>query len=183
MTALEKDRWLERLRAGEPGALEGLLTRYGPMMGYIVRGILADPQEAEDCLAQVRAKLWERAAAYDPERAGEATWITALCRNAAYDRLRALERRRGREGELAPDLPDSAPGPEEEVLRRERTRELRQALAGLKGRDRDLFYRKYYYLQSTDRIAAELGTSPRAVEGRLYRIRKKLQAQLGGEDL
>ena len=74
-------------------------------------------------------------------------------------------------------------GPEEEVLRRERTQALRQALAGLKTRDRDLFYRKYYYLQSTDRIAAELGTSPRAVEGRLYRIRKKLQAQLGGEDL
>ena len=60
---------------------------------------------------------------------------------------------------------------------------LAQALAGLKTRDRDLFYRKYYYLQSTDRIAAELGTTPRAVEGRLYRIRKKLQAQLGGEDL
>ena len=95
----------------------------------------------------------------------------------------ALERRRGREGELSPDLPDPAPGPEEEVLRRERTRALRQALAGLRTRDRDLFYRKYYYLQSTDRIAAELGTSPRAVEGRLYRIRKKLQAQLGGEDL
>ena len=181
---MEEDRWLEKLRFGEPGALEGLLARYGPMMGYIVRGILADPQEAEDCLAQVRAKLWERAADYyDPERAGEATWITALCRNAAYDRLRALERRRGREGELSPDLPDPAPGPEEEVLRRERTQALRQALAGMKGRDRDLFYRKYYYLQSTDRIAAELGTSLRAVEGRLYRIRKKLQAQLGGEDL
>ena len=44
---MEEDRWLEKLRSGEPGALEGLLARYGPMMGYIVRGILADPQEAE----------------------------------------------------------------------------------------------------------------------------------------
>ena len=33
------------------------------------------------------------------------------------------------------------------------------------------------------RIAAELGTTPRAVEGRLYRIRKRLQEQLGGDAL
>ena len=33
------------------------------------------------------------------------------------------------------------------------------------------------------RIAAELGTTERAVEGRLYRIRKKLQKQLGGDVL
>ena len=36
---------------------------------------------------------------------------------------------------------------------------------------------------SIQQMAAELGTTARAVEGRLYRIRKKLQAQLGGEDL
>ena len=33
------------------------------------------------------------------------------------------------------------------------------------------------------RIAAELGATERAVEGRLYRIRKKLQKLLGGESL
>ena len=47
--------------------------------------------------------------------------------------------------------------------------------------DRALFYRKYYYLRSTQQMAAELGTTARAVEGRLYRIRKKLQKQMGGE--
>ena len=44
-----------------------------------------------------------------------------------------------------------------------------------------MFDRKYYYLQSTRQIAAELGTSERAVEGKLYRLRKKLQKALGGE--
>ena len=32
-------------------------------------------------------------------------------------------------------------------------------------------------------IAAELGLTPRAVEGRLYRIRKGLQNKLGGDPL
>ena len=35
-----------------------------------------------------------------------------------------------------------------------------------------LFYRKYYYLQPTAQIAAELGMTERAVEGRLYRLKK-----------
>ena len=92
--------------------MDRLLEEYGGMMGYVVRGILADPHEAEDCLAQVHARLWEKAASYDGARAGLATWITAVCRNAAYDRLRALERRSRRTGELSPQTPDPAPGPE-----------------------------------------------------------------------
>ena len=47
--------------------------------------------------------------------------------------------------------------------------------------DRLLFYRKYYYRQPTAQIAAELGLTERAVEGRLYRIRKNLREKLGGE--
>lgn len=160
-----------------------LLAEYSPMMEYIVRGILSDPHEAEECLAQVKARLWEKADSYDPAKASPATWITAVCRNAAYDRLRALERRAARQGELSETTPDPAPGPEEEILRRERAENLRRALGTLNSGDRQLFYRKYYYLQSTARIAAELGTTERAVEGRLYRIRKKLQNQLGGDVL
>lgn len=48
-------------------------------------------------------------------------------------------------------------------------------------RDRALLYRKYYYLQSTAQIAAELGMTARAVEGRLYRLKKQLRRMLGGE--
>ena len=58
---------------------------------------------------------------------------------------------------------------------------LSRLLSTMSAGDRALFYRKYYYLQSTQQMAAELGTTARAVEGRLYRIRKKLQKQMGGE--
>lgn len=177
----EQESRLEELRSGSPQAMEALLTDYGPMMGYVVRGILSDPHQAEECLAQVYARLVEKAASYDGARAGLATWLTAICRNAAYDRLRALARQSQRSGELDPQIPDPSPGPEETVLRRERIQALEQALNRLNRTDYLIFYRKYYYLQSTARIAAELGFSERAIEGRLYRIRKKLQKQLGGD--
>ena len=163
--------------------IEALFNQYGGMMRYIIRGILSDPHEAEDCLAQVQARLWEKLPTYSGEKAALATWITAICRNAAYDRLRTLARQSERSAPLEEHRPDPAPTPEELVLRKERTQTLKQAVYTLKESDRRIFYRKYYYLQSTAQIAAELGTSVRAVEGRLYRIRKQLQKQLGGDAL
>ncbi len=73
-----------------------------------------------------------------------------------------------------------APSAEEAVLRKEREARLQAALRSLPQEQRRLFLRKYYYLQSTAQIAAELGLSERAVEGKLYRLRKKLQRLLGG---
>lgn len=179
----EEMNWAVEFQKDGGAAMDRLLERYGPMMAYVVGGILSDPHEAEECLARIRAKLWEKASSFDGTRAGLATWITAVCRNAAYDRLRTLERQARHSGELSPDAPDPAPGPEEELLRREGVQTLEKALGTLSQADRRLFYRKYYYLQSTARIAAELSTTERAVEGRLYRIRKKLQKQLGGDML
>ena len=150
-------------------------------MAYVIRGILSDPHEQEECLAQVRARVWERWESYDRERSSPATWLTALCRNAAYDRLRAQARQRERTGALDETLADPAPGPEEVLLQKERLETLSRLLSAMSAGDRALFYRKYYYLQSTQQMAAELGTTARAVEGRLYRIRKKLQKQMGGE--
>ena len=56
-----------------------------------------------------------------------------------------------------------------------------RSAARLGQNDRALFYRKYYYLQSTAQIAAELGMTGRAVEGRLYRLKKRLRMMLGGD--
>ena len=42
-----------------PEKLEQLIENLGPMMEYVVRGILSDPHEAEDCLAQIKGNLGE----------------------------------------------------------------------------------------------------------------------------
>ena len=101
---------------------------------------------------------------------------------AGHLTLRAGEGRGGRElPELSPDSPDPSPGPEELMLRKERLRRLREVIDGLGGMERELLYRKYYYLQSTAQMAAELGLTPRGVEGRLHRLRRRLRKELGGE--
>ena len=79
------------------------------------------------------------------------------------------------------ERPAAGPGPEEALLLKERREALMRAISRLGIVDRNLFYRKYYYMQSTAQIAAETGTTERAVEGRLHRLRKKLRRELGGE--
>lgn len=71
--------------------------------------------------------------------------------------------------------------PEEALVRKERRTALHQALDDLSSVERDLFLRKYYYRQTTLQIPGETGLSVRAVEGKLYRIRKRLQRELGGD--
>ena len=67
------------------------------------------------------------------------------------------------------------------MLQKERQAAVAAALRRLPPKDRMLFYRKYYYLQPTAQIAAELGLTERAVEGRLYRLKKQLRKMLGGD--
>ena len=76
-------------------------------------------------------------------------------------------------------MPDAADDPEQSLLKAETAQALWTAVGQLGRRDRELFLRKYYY-QPTAQIAAESGLSVRAVEGKLYRIRKNLQSELGG---
>ena len=51
------------------------------------------------------------------------------------------------------------------LLRQERSRLLVRAVKSLTDGEQTLFYRKYYYCQSTAQMAAELGLTERGVEG------------------
>lgn len=157
-----------------------LLRRYGPLLRYVIAPILPNSQDREDCLSDTVLRVWEKSGQFDPKRGSWTAWLTAVARNTALDHARR-QSRRNTVGEMQEDMPSPEPTPEEAVLLQERQEALRRALEGLSGGDRALFYRKYYYRQSTAQIAAELGLSERAVEGRLYRLKKRLRRQLGGE--
>ena len=156
---------------------ESLLRKYGPLMRYIIAPILSDPRDREECLADAAMRAWNCLDTYDPNKGSFTTWLTVLTRNTALNRARSI-----RQMEPIPDNQEAPhSNPETIVIEKENRAELAAALNALPLRDRALFYRKYYYRQSTAQIAAEMGLSLRAVEGRLYRIKKQLKKVLGGE--
>lgn len=170
---------LERLRRKDPSCLDEL--QRSPMLRYAIRAILPDPREQEECLSDLVLLVWERIDAYDPQKGALEAWLVTLARNQALNRARSNQRKNGRLEELSDTLPDPSPGPEELLLRKERARHIQEVADRLPKTDRLIFYRKYYYMQSTAQMAAELGLSSRAVEGRLYRLRQRLRQELGDE--
>lgn len=167
---------IDLIRARDERGAEELLRHFGALIRYVIAPILPDERDREDCLAEVLMRIWDGIGGYDPERGSWRAYITAAARNAALNRARAE-----RTAEVLPDGVSTQPGPEEAVIAREEIDELRRAIDALPPGDRALIYRKYYYRQSTAQMASELGLTARAVEGRLYRIKKRLGAALGGE--
>lgn len=167
---------IELIRARDERGAEELLRHFGALLRYVIAPILPDERDREDCLSEVLMRIWDGIGGFDPACGSLRAYITAAARNAALNRARAA-----RAAEALPDGPAAQPGPEEAVIAAEEIDELRRAIAALPPGERALIYRKYYYRQPTAQIASELGLSPRAVEGRLYRIKKRLGAALGGE--
>ena len=166
------------LEKNEQG-MDALLLHYGPLMRYIIAPILQNPQDREDCLSEVSMRVWEKIGQFDGEKGSFHAWLTAITRNTALNHARKAS------GSSAEELSESTPSPElspeETLLKKERQEALKTALSRLSYKDRLLFYRKYYYRQSTAQIAAELGMTERAVEGKLYRVKKQLRKSLGGD--
>lgn len=163
-----------------PRSAEVFLSRYGPLLKYVIRPIVSNEQDREECLSEVVLRIMEKIHQYTPQRGSWTAWITAVTRSVALNKARATKGSLETE-ELPEDMPSREDTPEERLLRKERRKELLDAIAQLSQQDRLIFYRKYYYLQTTAQIASETGMTERAVEGRLYRIKKRLRRLLGGD--
>ena len=88
---------LPRVAAGDPGAMQEAMDRYGSLVWALARRFSPDLAEAEDAVQEVFVSLWQSASRYDAELSGEATFVTMIARRRLIDRNRRLARRRDRE--------------------------------------------------------------------------------------
>lgn len=171
------DQIIEKIKNSDDDGIQQLLKRYGALMRYVIAPILNNSHDTEDCLSEAVTRIWNKIYLYDTDKGSFKAWLTSLARNTALNYLKRTQLN----GELSDDMPSTDRTPEEEILLRERRKALTDALDKMSQKDRGLIYRKYYYMQSLSQIASELGTTERAVEGRLYRLKKQLRKELGGE--
>ena len=160
------------LSADRKIAEEKLIQEFTPLMHYIISGMEQDPENRKDCYAEACLRLLQGIDSWKIERGPLKNWVSAVTRNTAI-RFLAKEKKH-LHTELQDTLPALNAGPEENAIRNDQERQLNIAISKLRRSDQELIYRKYYYLQSTEQIASELGRTVRSIEGKLYRIRKKL---------
>ena len=182
---MDDNHMIELFFARDEGAIEAASREYGAYCAAIARGILDDPGAAEECANDTWLKCWQSIPPQRPQSLkGFAGRIT---RNLALSALRAgnARKRGGGQVQLALDeLSEVVSGGEtpEGALDRQAFRAaLDGFLAGLSRRDRDLFLRRYWYLDSTEQLAKCFRMSRTHVTTTLHRLRQKLRVHLQQE--
>ena len=84
------------------------------LMGVFLR-MSGDRAEAEDALQEIFTRVWLRAGRYDATRGRGMTWLIALSRNLAIDRLRARPETVADAGE-AEAIVDTTPSAERRMI-------------------------------------------------------------------
>ncbi len=100
---------LARIPKGDRAALQTVYRLTAAKLFGVCLRILGERSEAEDVLQEVYVTVWRKAANFDATRASPMTWLIAIARNRAIDRLRATRQsRRMQPIEAASDVADGA---------------------------------------------------------------------------
>lgn len=154
--------------------LHQLEREYGPLIKYIIRGVLYDhPQEAEECYNDVLMKCWNHIHEFNPSKSSFKTYLSKISRNTAIDTYRKLSSDKQKDASVKESLKEKLKDTQSQHSSVEAS-----FLSVCTEKERDLFLRKYYYQQSVAQIAAEYHVSLRSMEGQLYRLRKKIARQI-----
>lgn len=181
---------IDLIKAEDERGLDELLKRYGPFIKYIISGVLSKyPQDMEECLNDIRYKLWTGIRTYDESKSTLKTYISYIARNCAIDSIRKINRHELNIDKNVDWLYEklnntTSKSAEDEVFKSEHKdyvqKKLVEEIRKLRKTEMEIFVRKYYYLQSVHQIATEFNCSEKSIEGKLSRIRKKLKKSLKG---
>lgn len=169
---------MEGLRQREQAAFDLLFQRYGRYVAAVVAkvaGASLRPQDVEEIAADVFVRIWEKSGQIRLQNASLKAYLAQIARNQTINALRAAKNSR----ELELEGNDMAvPSVEDHILQKEEGEILRQVLGGLAPQDREIFLRRYFYLERVSSIAKRLGMQPKAVSARLSRLRQRLQDEI-----
>ncbi|MHB8241258.1 MAG: RNA polymerase sigma factor [Solirubrobacteraceae bacterium] len=134
--------------------------------------LLGERGAAEDVTALAFERLYRARARLDRGRGTPRAWLFAIARNASLDELRRRARR--------PELPASesldSPQAGEELDQLERRATVRDALAKLSMREREVVLLKFHGQLSNAELARALGISESNAGTRLHRALERLRA-------
>ncbi|MCR5871912.1 sigma-70 family RNA polymerase sigma factor [Sphingomonas sp. J315] len=178
---LARKRLAEALIAVGRGDRSALSEVYGltcaKLFGICLR-ICGNREEAEEVVQEVYVKVWQRAGRFDPERASPITWLAAIARNSAIDRLRARPAAPTAPIEAAAAIADDTPGADAAIEDAEQQLRMRACLDALEGRTasaiRAAFFGGLTYAQLAERDAVPLGTMKTWIRRGLLQLRSCL---------
>jgi RNA polymerase sigma-70 factor, ECF subfamily len=188
-----------RIASGDEGAFAVAYDRHSAFVFSSVARFLGDRETAGEVVQDAFVTLWRRAVQFDAASGSLLTWLLAIARHRAIDRLRAEGRRPSRDaisldavgpdgrptrtverGEAAPELvADAATDPTTIASRRWVQAIVRSGIAELPEQEREVLLLGYALDLSQSQIAARLDWPIGTVKSRTRRALAQLRARLG----
>jgi RNA polymerase sigma-70 factor (ECF subfamily) len=178
---------LERMAAGDGGALRELYDRHARSVYSLAVRILRSQPDAEDLVQEVFVQAWRLAGRYDTSRGTVAGWLLMQAKSRAIDRLRG--RRSRPEGVVVdPSVVDAAAdaseGADAQLVRAQEAERVRRALDDLPLLQRTAVELAYYegltHTEIAERLEQPLGTVKTRIRQGLLRLRDALTDRDGG---
>ncbi len=160
-------------------------AKYGGYCLTIAGHILADGEDARECVNDTWLGAWNAMPEDRPKRLG--AYLAAITRRVAINRWKAARTQKRGGGQtplVIEELSECVPGGESAEARLE-AEELGRAVAAfvraLPDTERRVFLCRYWYLDGIEDIAGAFGFSQSKVKSMLARTRKRLLAYLRKE--
>jgi RNA polymerase sigma-70 factor (ECF subfamily) len=170
---------LARIPAGDRAALQTVYRLTSAKLFGVILRILGNQAEAEDVLQDVYLTVWRKAADFDAGRASPMTWLIAIARNRAIDRLRASRKNRHMEPiDAAADLADDLPGADSALADRQQNARLHACLSALAAHERAALRGAFFDGSTYEELAARMSVPLGTMKSWIRRAMIKLKACL-----
>ncbi|GAB4547021.1 MAG: sigma-70 family RNA polymerase sigma factor [Phycisphaerales bacterium] len=182
MTPRTDPQLLERVAAGDTGAVREVIDRYAGLVWSLARRFTASEADAEEAVQEIFFQLWRKADRYDREAGREVTFVSLVARRQLIDRWRREKRR---EEAVAFDTqavqPDRAAALEDDELAREAMKAYQTLDHDAQRLLRLSIERGRSHAQIAELTGLPLGTVKTKIRTALRRVREAvLRTQEGG---
>ncbi|MFN2288902.1 MAG: sigma-70 family RNA polymerase sigma factor [Chromatocurvus sp.] len=181
-TGRRTDEWSECLiqiaDQEDRAAFTRLFRHFAPLIkAFALSGSTMSATHADELVQEVMLKVWQKAGAFNPEKAAASTWVYTIARNCRTDMFRRLQKF---DTPLAAE--DFSPGQEGEepfaLLQSKRSGErIREMMAKLPADQTQILAKVYMEGKSHAEAAAELDLPLGTVKSRVRLAIQKLQVQ------
>lgn len=179
---MEDEKIIELFFARKEAGIAAVRDAYGCYCAQVARKVLTAEEDVEEVLSDTWLKAWN---SIPPNRPGNLKlYLARITRNLSFDRFRTQSRDKRGGGETALALQElseciPSPGrPGERMEAQQMMQAVNSFLDSLSRRDRGIFLLRYFYMESTERIARRYGIRDALVRTSLSRTRRKLKAYL-----
>ena len=171
---------LGRIPDGDRAALQTIYRLTSAKLFGVALRILGERSEAEDVLQEVYVTVWRKAADFDPGRSSPMTWLIAIARNRAIDRLRATKQSRRMEPiEAADEVADNAARADGTLQNAQDHARLHDCLDGLAVHERNTLRGAFFdgntYEELAARMSVPLGTMKSWIRRAMIKLRTCLE--------